>query len=96
MLNQCLVVGRLKNIYYDENIIEIICPRLTPNESDIIPCKFSDGIKENIKAYCNRGDIIGVKGKLISEGTTVFVQADKVTFLSHNDMKGGEDNGSNE
>ena len=96
MLNQCIIVGRLKNIYYDENIIEIICPRQTPNESDIIPCKFSDGIKENIKAYCNKGDIIGVKGRLISEGTTIFVQADRFTFLSHNDMKGGEDNDSNE
>ena len=96
MLNQCVVVGRIKDVYYDENIIEIICPRQTPNESDIIPCKFSDNIKENLKTYCNKGDMIGVKGRLINEGTTVFVQAEKVTFLSRNDMKGGEDNGSNE
>ena len=96
MLNQCILVGRIKNIYYDENIIEITCPRQTPNESDIIPCKFSDNIKDNIATFCNRGDIVGVKGRLISEGTTIFVQADKVTFLSRNDMKGGEDHGSNE
>lgn len=96
MLNQCVVVGRLKDVYYNDNIIELKCPRQTPNESDIIPCKFSDSIKENLKTYCDRGDIVGVKGRLISEGTTVFVQAEKVTFLSRNDMKGGEDNGSNE
>ena len=96
MLNQCVVVGRVKDIYYNDNIIELNCPRQTPNESDIIPCKFSDSIKENLKTYCDRGDIVGVKGILISEGTTVFVQAEKVTFLSRNDMKGGEDNGSNE
>ena len=96
MLNQCVVVGRIQDVYYNDNIIELKCPRQTPNESDIIPCKFSDNIKENLKTYCDRGDIVGVKGRLISEGTTVFVQAEKVTFLSRNDMKGGEDNGSNE
>ena len=96
MLNQCVVVGRIKDVYYNDNIIELNCPRQTPNESDIIPCRFSDSIKENLKTFCDRGDIVGVKGRLISEGTTVFVQAEKVTFLSRNDMKGGEDNGSNE
>ena len=96
MLNQCIVVGRVKDIYYDENIVELNCPRQTPNESDIIPCKFSDSMKENLKPHCSKGDIVGVKGRLISKGTTVFVQAEKVTFLSRNDMKGGENNGSNE
>ena len=96
MLNQCVVVGRVKDIYYDENIIEINCPRQTPNEYDIIPCKFSDNMKDNLRAYCDRGDIVDVKGKLISEGTTVFVQADRFTFLSRNNMEGGEVNGSSE
>ena len=96
MLNQCLVVGKVNDVYYNDNIIERKCPRQTPNESDIIPCKFSDSMKENLKSYCSKGDLVGVKGRLISEGTTVFVQAEKVPFLSRNDMKGGEDNGSNE
>ena len=96
MLNQCVVVGRIKEVYYNDNIIELNCPRQTPNESDIIPCRFSDNMKNNLKSYCDKGDIVGVKGRLISEGTTVFVQAEKVSFLSRNDMKGGEDNGSNE
>ena len=96
MLNQCVVVGRAKDVYYNDNIIELNCPRQTQNESDIIPCRLSDNMKENLRSYCDKGDIVGVKGRLISEGTTVFVQAEKVTFLSRNDMKGGEDNGSNE
>ena len=96
MLNQCVVVGRVKNVYYNDNIIELKCPRQTPNEHDIIPCRFSDNMKENLKSYCNEGDIVGVKGRLISEGTTVFVQVEKISFLSRNDMKGGENNGSNE
>ena len=96
MLNQCVVVGRVNDVYYNDNILELKCPRQTPNEADIIPCKFSDNMKENLKSYCDKGDIVGVKGRLISEGTTVFVQAEKVSFLSRNDKKGGEDNGSNE
>ena len=96
MLNQCVVVGRVKEVYYNDNIIELNCPRQTPNESDIIPCRLSDNMKDNLRSYCDKGDIVGVKGRLISEGTTVFVQAEKVTFLSRNDMKGGENNGSNE
>lgn len=96
MLNQCVVVGRVQEVYYNDNIIELKCPRQTPNEQDIIPCRFSDSMKENLKTYCDKGDIVGVKGRLISEGTTVFVQAERVSFLSRSDMKGGEDNGSNE
>ena len=96
MLNQCVVVGRVKEVYYNDNIIELNCPRQTPNESDIIPCRLSDNMKDNLRSYCDKGDIVGVKGRLISEGTTVFVQAEKVSFLSRSDMKGGEDNGSNE
>lgn len=96
MLNQCIVVGRIQDIYYNDNIIELKCPRQTPNEHDIIPCRLSDNMKDNLRSYCDKGDIVGVKGRLISEGTTVFVQAEKVTLLSRNDMKGGEDNGSNE
>ena len=96
MLNQCVVVGRVKEVYYNDNIIELNCPRQTPNESDIIPCRLSDNMKDNLRSYCDKGAIVCVKGRLISEGTTVFVQAEKVSFLSRSDMKGGEDNGSNE
>lgn len=96
MLNQCIVVGRIKDIYYDENIIEINCPRQTQGEYDIITCKLSDSMKNNLRSYCHIGDVVGVKGRLISEGTTMFVQTDKFTYLSHSTREGGEDNGSSE
>lgn len=94
MLNQTVIVGRL----LDEPIIEEIdnkkqsvitlsVSRSFKNEQgeyefDNIPILLWDGIAENAKEYCHKGDAIGVKGRLQVIDEKLYVIAEKITFLS--------------
>lgn len=101
MLNQVVIVGRLvdkpKLITNQEgknmSIITVAVSRSYKNangeyETDFIDCILWTGVAENTVEYCRKGDIIGVKGKIITEvidGTKVTrVVAEKVSFLSTN------------
>lgn len=103
MLNQAILVGRL---VADPKINEegekktatltLAIPRSFKNadgeyDTDFITCSLWGGIAENTTAYCKKGDIVGVKGRLQSnkyeneDGTISYkteVVAEKVTFLS--------------
>ena len=61
-------------------------------ETDFIPCKLFGYIGNSTKEYCNKGDIVGVKGRLqsskyIDDNNVVHyiteLIAEKVTFLSN-------------
>ena len=77
MLNYVVLVGRLvqdpeikelengnKKIY-----ITLAIPRNYKNsegiyETDFINCEVSYSMYDNIKEYCKKGDLVGVKGKI--------------------------------
>ncbi|MBO4245404.1 MAG: single-stranded DNA-binding protein [Bacilli bacterium] len=103
MLNQVVMVGRLTK---DPEVIEtengnkvsniaIAVPRSFKNEegvyeTDFIEVTMWNGIAENTAAYCHKGDIVGVKGRIQvdnyeKDGEKKSVQkviAEKLTFLS--------------
>ena len=105
MLNQIVLVGRLtKNVEVVEGengskyaVLSLTIPRSWKNvdgeyENDYVDCKAFDSIATNTKEYCNKGDIVGVKGRIqtrqdiqedgeITNKTTEII-AEKVTFLS--------------
>ena len=104
MLNQLVVCGRIYNIqvnYDKQTILTIATPRSYKNEereyeTDYIDFILSKGIIENVKEYCNNGDIIGVKGRVQTsiEGDkkeTVLI-AERVTFLTKQKEGNNEDN----
>ena len=67
-------------------------------ETDFIDCTVFDVVATNTAEYCNKGDIVGVRGRLQSRTkeedgkrtTTIEVVADKVTFLSSRKTKDDE------
>jgi single-strand DNA-binding protein len=104
MLNQTVMVGR---IVKDPEVIEtdngkkvanitLAIPRSYKNkdgeyDTDFVDCTLWGGIAENTAEYCQKGDLVGVKGRLETDlyekedGSTVKttkVIAEKVTFLS--------------
>ena len=101
MLNQVVMVGRLvAKPIVEENEngrkiseITLAVPRSFKNaegiyETDFIKCTLWNGIAENTVEYCNKGDIIGVKGRLqCLGGNELQVIAEKVTFLANNKNK---------
>lgn len=104
MLNQIVIAGRLTanpEILENEegnkiSTITVAVPRSYKNvdgtyDTDFIRCTLWNGIAENVKEYCRKGDIVGVKGRLQTstekkeDGTKIYktdVIAEKVSFLS--------------
>ena len=85
MLNQVVVVGRIYSMENGELVMAV--PRSFKNENgeydtDYIDVRLSKSIEENVLTYCEKGDLVGVKGRLESGINKMFVIADKVTFLS--------------
>lgn len=109
MLNQVLMVGRLVEkpiVKENENGKKVCNITLAVNRSyknvngiydtDFIKCTLWNGIAENTVEYCNKGDLIGVRGRLENDvyekengekDRITIVIAEKVTFLATNKNK---------
>ena len=104
MLNQIVLVGRLtRDITVNKSdsgvkvaTISIAVPRSFKNvegvyDTDFIDCVAFDVIAENTSEYCNKGDIVGIKGRVQTkviekeEGkkeNKLEIICEKITFLS--------------
>lgn len=107
MLNQVVLVGRLVKdveVRTTENkkkysFITLAIPRSFKNhdgiyETDFVECSLWNNVASNTAEYCQKGDIIGVKGRLETriiedQGPKSILQvvAEKVTFLSNKNNK---------
>ena len=105
MLNQVVIIGRLvaKPIVEENENEKKVCnitlavPRSYKNaegiyETDFIKCILWNGIAENTAEYCEKGDLVGVKGRLqCLSGNELQLIAEKVSFLSSGKTKKGEE-----
>lgn len=95
MINQVVMVGRLvkdieiKEIEDGKTItnITLAIPRSYKNtngeyDTDFVTCKLWNNLAEQTNNYCNKGDIVGVRGRLQTEDDKLIVIAEKITFLS--------------
>ena len=95
MLNQTVLVGRLvkelefKKLESGKKVcnITLAVPRSFKNEegeyeTDFIDCTLWGNIAENTVEYCHKGDLIGIKGRLQTREGTLYVMAEKITFLN--------------
>lgn len=111
MLNQIVVVGRLvkkPELRETENgkkvtNITIAVPRSYKNingeyETDYVDCVLWQGIAENTVEYCDKGDLLGIKGRVqtrvyeVDDGKKFVTEvvAEKITFLSPKNHKEDE------
>ena len=102
-MNQVVLVGRMTsnpNVIETENgkkytVINLAVQRAFKNqdgiyETDFINCKLWQGVAKSTSEYCNKGDLIGIKGRVetynydTENGRRYITEvvADKVTFLS--------------
>lgn len=94
MNNMFCVIGRLveeprKMFCEDKEYTEInlATQRSFKNENgeyeiDFIKVKVFNYISSSVEEYCRKGDLIGVKGRIESNGNGIVLIAEKVTFLS--------------
>lgn len=78
MLNQVVVVGKVKLIDTKANVIVINCE--TKEDTDnLIGFEVSNNIMKNCKEYLKVNDVVGIKGHLEYNK----IKVDKVTFLTN-------------
>ena len=90
MLNQVIVVGRLKEKPVLDGLnckITLAVPRAFKNENgeyetDFIDCWLSGVIAQNTADWVDKGEIVGIKGRLEVIENKLTVIGEKVTFLS--------------
>jgi len=95
MINQVMLVGRIVTIESIENeeirkaIVTIAVNRTFKNQdgtydTDFINCILFSNVAENTIEYCEKGDLIGIKGRLRQgvEDSNLELIAERVTFLS--------------
>lgn len=104
MLNQVVLVGRLvKEVEVKElenggkvANITLAVPKSYKNtegvyETDFVDCVLWQGVAESTANYCQKGDLIGIRGRIETKmyenekqekTKQTLVVADKVTFLS--------------
>ena len=101
MLNQFMLVGRLeeKEEIKGENNkkiakITIAVPRSYKNDdgiydTDFIKIYLYNGVAEQTLEYINKGDVMGVKGRIEYNNNEIELMAEKVSFISKKNT-GGE------
>ena len=101
MLNQVIIVGRLVSkpiVEYNQSgrkvsEITLAVPRSFKNDegiydTDFIKCILWNTVAENTAEYCDKGDLISVKGRLqCLGGSELQLVAEKVIFLAINKNK---------
>lgn len=105
MLNQVVLVGRIakevevKELEGDKKVSEITLaiPRSFKNEegaydTDLVNITLWDSIAENVKEYCRKGDIVGIKGRVQDNNSQLEIVADRVSFLSSKKEESNENN----
>ena len=102
MLNQVILVGRLKDEieWLDEQnaIFTLAVSRPTKDKNgeygtDMVKIKIVGQMANNTAEYCHKGDIIGIKGRVVTEDDKINIVAEKATFLSSHKQ---EDNDEDE
>ena len=95
MLNQTILVGRItenptiKELESGRKVstITLAVQRCYKNingeyETDFIDCILWSAVAENVVEYCEKGDLVGIKGRLQVTKNKIEVVAEKVTFSS--------------
>lgn len=85
MLNQVVIVGRIYSM--EKGTVILAVTRSYKNEqgeydTDYIDVTLTGSIEQNVSAYCEKGDLVGIKGRLQGGLNTMSLVAEKVTFLS--------------
>lgn len=94
MLNQMVLVGKIKNIEgatndSGEEIVNlaVAVPQAQKNkngeyENDVLTCELSGSIAKNASEYLRMGDLVGIKGRLKNSNDNIKIVVEKLTFLS--------------
>jgi len=81
-MNSVMLVGRIHDIKGDT--MEVMITKSYKNEKGeyekfIVPVVVNTSMGKNVKDYCHKGDVVGIRGHF---ERNLQVYADKISFLS--------------
>ena len=90
MLNQLVLVGKiLEEPKKEGNKITLVITTMRSfkntegiYESDDIPVIVWNGVAEQTKEYCHKGDTIGIKARIQMNDNNIEIVAEKITILT--------------
>ncbi len=89
MVNEVILVGRIKDLGLEENnkkdiILEVERPfnDVDGRISDTFICRLWTAIFSKIIRYCKQGDLMAIKGRMINENESSIVMAENVVILN--------------
>lgn len=93
-MNQIILIGRIVELEKVENkaTVVIAVQRNFKNENgeyetDFIKCSLYKMIAWNTLEYCEKGDMVGIKGRIQCTNGEMELIGEKVTFLSSKQKK---------
>lgn len=98
MMNQCVIVGRLKELPVKMELQsnEMFLCYIVDTKQRTFPVLVTPNIADNMSTYLKVGDIVGVKGEVdsltdIFGNNCLYISGTKVTYLSSSGGKDGQD-----
>lgn len=84
MLNQVVLVGRVKNVNKEKNTIELVIPgQNEEDKSTSLRVYLTEDMRDKMENYVDDLGVVGVKGSLKNtKGYGIKVVASRITFLS--------------
>lgn len=88
MLNQIVLIGRIKEMLEKDNKKEILLEVERPfkennkKESDVFKCKAWSCIFNKVLNLCNIGDILAIKGRVIKDNNEFIVHSESIMILN--------------
>jgi hypothetical protein len=82
MLNQVILVGRVKSIDNQAGIVTINVTRKDEGSADLIPITLSEGLTETMNVYLKEDSTIGVKASIKVDNNFMRIIGEKVTFIN--------------
>lgn len=96
MNNNVVLIGRINNdvekIEMDDKTIYKLILNISRNfknkdgiyETDLIPIEIINNVGKAVFDYCNRNDLIAVKGRIENKDNALKIIAERISFLSTN------------
>lgn len=84
-MNNAIVIGRIKEIEENKLVLTVARPFKNKKEKykeDFITCKLSNEMCETLLKYCEKNNLIAIKGELHSDNENMYVSVNKLTFLA--------------
>jgi hypothetical protein len=82
MLNQVVLVGRVKNVDKLAGIVSISIKRSKGMDSDLVPVSLNEELMTSVLSYLTEDATIGVKASIIIDNLILKIKAEKLSFIN--------------